>query len=280
MKPYYKTDNCALYQCNNIDLLKSLPDNYINLIYCDILYNTGRKFKDYDDKLGTPQEAIKWYEPRLIEMRRILKDIGNIYIHCDYHLVHYMKIKMDEIFDIKNFQNEIIWSYGAGGTSKNSFSRKHDTILLYSKFKNNFFTKNLEQDIFRIPYGESTLKMHYKNTDKDGRKYRIQTKNNHDYITYSDNGKIITDVWTDIGGQKATSPISSEYTGFSMQKPKKLLERIIKASSNEEDLVGDFFMGSGTTGAVAIELGRKFIGCDISDRACRITKGRIEKLHE
>ena len=81
IKPYFKTENLEIYQCDNLELLQELPDNYIDLIYCDILYNTGRKFADYDDNLGSPLEAVEWYKPRLINMKRILKRTGSIYIH-------------------------------------------------------------------------------------------------------------------------------------------------------------------------------------------------------
>ena len=98
-----------IYCMDNLELLKQLPDESIDLIYCDILYNTGKKFRDYDDRLGMPQEAMEWYRPRLIEMKRILKNTGSIYLQCDYRLVHYLKVYMDELFGVKNFRNEIIW---------------------------------------------------------------------------------------------------------------------------------------------------------------------------
>ena len=93
------------FQMDNLELLRQLPSNSIDLIYCDILYNTGKKFKDYNDKLGTPQEAMEWYKPRLIEIYRVLKDTGSIYLQMDYRLVHYMKVEMDSIFGLDNFNN-------------------------------------------------------------------------------------------------------------------------------------------------------------------------------
>ena len=95
-----------VYCMDNLKLLRQLSSKCIDLIYCDVLYNTGKKFKDYNDNLGTPQEAIEWYRPRLIEMRRVLKDSGSIYLQCDYRLVHYLKIEMDNIFGLNNFRNE------------------------------------------------------------------------------------------------------------------------------------------------------------------------------
>ena len=262
MKPYYKTNSCALYQCDNLDLLKSLPDNYVDLIYCDILYNTGRKFKDYDDNLGTPQEAITWYEPRLIEMKRILKETGTIYLHMDYRLVHYMKVKMDEIFGMENFINDIAWCYTGPAATKSYYPRKHDNIL--------FFSKSTDY-IFNQPRIKHKSGVH--NTGQvfgDMNIGSVEVKKN-----LEEKGKKLEDWWIDIW---STDRYRKELCGYPTQKPKKLLERVIKASSNENDIVADFFMGSGTTGEVALELGRKFIGCDIGDKACKISKERIENI--
>jgi len=258
MKPYYKTDNCALYQCDNLDLMKSLPDNYIDLIYCDILYNTGKKFKDYDDNLGTPQEAIKWYDPRLIEMQRVLKETGSIYLQCDSNLVHYLKIKMDEIFGIKNFQRDIIWRIGwVSGykTKSKNWIRNHDNILFYTK--SNDFTFNKEY----ILYPENYVR-------RDGKPPKGI-------------GIPIEDTWNCNELDKMDSiqimSFSKEKLGYETQKNKSLLKRIIESSSNKDNFVADFFMGSGTTIEVALELNRRVIGCDIGDKACQITKERIEK---
>lgn len=259
IKPYFKTNNSRLYQCDNLELLKELPDNSIDLIYCDILYNTGKKFKDYDDRLGTPQEAMEWYKPRLVEMKRILKDTGSIYLQCDYRLVHYLKIEMDKIFGIDNFRNEIIWHYKSMSNTKRYYPRKHDSILFYTK--TDTYTFNYDNDSVQVPYAEATLK-------------RSKTKAgfNNDKADYlKSNTYLIEDVWDDISFLK-------NGVVYNTQKPKSLLERIIKTSSNENDIVADFFMGSGTTGEVALELGRKFIGCDIGDKACKITEERLSKI--
>ena len=124
----------SVYNIDNLELLQNMESNSIDLIYCDILYNTGKKFKDYTDKLGTPQQAMGWYEPRLIEMQRVLKDTGSIYLQCDNRLVHYLKIEMDIIFDISNFRNHIIWRYKRWtGVSENKFQSMHDDILFYAR---------------------------------------------------------------------------------------------------------------------------------------------------
>lgn len=267
MEPYYKNSKCKLYQCDNLELLKSIKDNYIDLIYCDILYNTGRKFNDYDDNLGTPQEAVLWYEPRLLEMKRILKEDGSIYLHMDFRLIHYMKVKMDEIFGINNFQNEIIWVYRSQGFSRNKWSAKHDNILFYSKTKN--YTFNFE-DVREEEIGEETQKRFGKEIEEKGYYEGVKNGKKYQYNPYSPGRD-----WMNINTIPQASP---ERNGYDTQKPKKLIERIIKASSNENDIVADFFMGSGTTGEVSLELNRRFIGCDIGNNACKIAKERLEKL--
>ena len=226
---------------DNLELLKQLPDESVDLIYSDILYNTGRKFDDFDDDLGTPQEAIEWYKPRLMEMHRVLKDTGSIYLHMDYRLAHYIKVEMDKLFDIDNFINEIIWEYGLGGSGNRTFAKKHDNILFYSKSRN--YTFNLQYE----PATSNRLKGKMKK---------------------------MTDVW-DI---PAINNMAHERVGYNTQKPKELLERVIKASSNKDDVVADFFMGSGTAIEVAKELGRNYIGCDINPRAIEIAQERLEKL--
>ena len=276
-----------------------MPDNYIDLIYCDVLYNTGRKFKYYDDNLGTPQQAINWYNPRLIEIKRVLKQTGSIYIHCDYRLCHYLKIEMDRIFNENNFRNEIIWkrdAVGKGGKKlSNQWSRELDNILLYSKSEQMYFNQ-LYKTKDELTY---TQLKEFRYSEQNGRKYKIVTlgqysnesiekmkQQNLIHITstgkeykkyYLDEFKLaIGSLWDDISNLSHGK--NPETYGYETQKPKKLLNRIIEASSRQGDIVADFFMGSGTTGEVALELGRKFIGCDIGERACEITKERLDKI--
>lgn len=252
-----------LYCMDNLELLKQIPNESIDLIYCDILYNTGKKFKDYDDRLGTPQEAIQWYRPRLEEMKRVLKDTGSIYLQCDWRLVHYLKVEMDIIFKTDNFINEIIWCYKAGTKKKNSLGKNHDTILLYSKSSEYIFND------FNMKVENKTK---YTKRDLDGRLYHV---NGQGKIYYLDDGRKSSDVWNDI---PILNSMAKDRVGYDTQKPKALLERIITASSNEGDVVADFFMGSGTTCVVAKELGRKYIGCDINPRAINIAENRISEV--
>lgn len=253
MKPVYEVDyknNVAkIYHCDNLNLLLSMPDESVALIYGDILFNTKTKKKDYDDnKWKSASEAIAWYSPRLKEFHRILKNNGSIYIHCDENLVHYLKVEMDKIFGTDNFLRDIIWRMGwVSGykCSANNWIRNHDNILFYSKSKNYLFNKQ----------------------------YRRKDKSSGKIINYS-----IEDTWncSDFDVLNSINIMSFHQKVYDTQKPKPLLERIIKASSNENDMVADFFMGSGTSGVEAVKLNRSFIGCDISERAIKISMERIE----
>lgn len=237
---------------DNLKFLLDLEGDSVDLIYSDILYNTGRKFEDFDDDLGSPMEAIDWYRPRLIEMKRILKDTGTIYLHCDYRLVHYLKVEMDNIFGIDNFRNEIIWHYNSAPRKKKDFGGRHDSILRYTKTSE--YTFNVDE--VRVPYSESAPRGYAKE------KY------------YNKLGKVMGDVWEiNIIGQND----KTERVGYSTQKPKELLEIMIKASSNQGELVADFFGGSGTTGVVAKELNRNYLLCDISDKAVNISRERLSR---
>lgn len=228
----------------------------------------------YRDTWGRGADSfIAMIYERLTLMHDILSTDGTLFVHCDYRLNSFIRLVLDDVFGKDNFLNELIWSYGAGGNPQSFFPRKHDTILWYGKSEKNQFTKSGE--IMRVPYDESTLTTHYKNVDESGRKYRIQTVNGKQYKTYADEGKLVTDVWTDIGAQNATSPISPEATGYPTQKPERLLERIIYAASSNDDLIADFFCGSGTTAAVAEKLGRKWIASDLGKFAIHTTRKRL-----
>ena len=255
-----------IYNMDNLELLKQMESELVDLIYCDILYNTGKKFKDFVDKLGTPQEAIEWYRPRLIEMNRVLKETGSIYLQCDYRLVHYLKVEMDSIFGLNNFRNDIIWCYKSQGFSKKQWSNKHDNILFYSK--SNKWIFNLDE--IREEPSESWVKRYGKELEKNGFFIDGKGKRYDGFV-----GSPPRD-WLDIN---ILPQAHKERVGYNTQKPKALLEKIIKASSNKNDIVADFFCGSGTSLVVAKELGRNYIGCDINPRAVEITKTRLKNIN-
>lgn len=234
---------------DNIDLLKTIDDNSIDLIYCDILYGTGRKFSDYQDLKPIKSNIEEHYIPRIMEMRRVLKTTGTIYLQMDTKINHWIRCIMEDIFGYDNMRNEIIWYYNTAPRKKNDFGKRHDIIYRFTKSDEYTFNP------IREPYSESAPRGYEKE------KY------------YHPEGKVIGDVWQmNILGQND----KTERVGYDTQKPKSLIERIIKASSNEGDLVADFYMGSGTTAVVCKELNRNFIGCDLNPRAVELTKKRLE----
>ena len=195
---------------------------------------------------------------RLIELKRVLKSTGSIYLHCDPSASHYLKIVMDAIFGEENFRNEIIWSYKSGGIPKTAFARKHDIILFYSKTNEYKFNLQMEaRDISEIKkYSQEDEKGHFGQMKKDGKKY------------YFEDGHVMRDVWE----IPILNQLSKERLGYPTQKPESLLERIIKASSNEGDIILDPFSGCGTTVAVSERLNRKWIGIDITPIAITVIK--------
>lgn len=223
-----------------------------------------------NDIIQVPGSGIDSYMnfmiSRLFEMHRILKNTGTIYIHVDYRTVHYLKVKMDEIFESKHFLGEIIWYHPVGQCTHKFFGKKHDTILCYSKSNNYTFN---EEDIL-IPYTEKELSR-YNQTDDNGQKYCNNSNQTvGKYKTYlKKSGKNPTDVWQIAPAQ------GKELCDFETQKPEALLERIIKASSNPGDVVLDPFCGSGTTVSVAYKLGRNYIGIDNNYITCNAIKVRL-----
>lgn len=207
---------------------------------------------------------LKMLYPRLALMRELLSDKGSIYVHIDWHVGHYVKILLDYIFGKGNLVNEIIWTY-TGGTDRGvGFGRKHDTILFYAKNES-----NVNFNSTYVPFADATLKR-FNRVGEDGRKYKENSlADGRKTITYmKEEGKIAPDYWD----FPIVNRTYEESVNYGTQKPEALLERIIKASSNEGDIVADFFSGSGTTIAVAEKLGRRWIGSDIGKPAALIMR--------
>lgn len=252
--------------CDNLDLMKSLPSNHIDLIYCDILYGTGRNFEDYQDLKPIRSDIEAHYLPRIKEMHRVLKDTGSVYLQMDTRINHWVRCLLDDIFGCQNFKNEIAWCYNTQGYSKDKYSSKHDVILFYSKSKNYFF--NAESIRNKKP-SQSTIKRFGKEIQEKG--FYVDFKSKKEVSELK--GSLPLD-WIELS---VLPSAHSENTGYATQKPKALIERIVKASSREGDLVGDFYLGSGTTAEVCQDLSRNFIGCDINPKAVQISKDRLIK---
>lgn len=221
---------------------------------------------------GTDSYNSMIYE-RLLLMRDLLANDGSIYLHCDWRLSGYLRLILDEVFGSNQFQREIIWSIETSSGFKaqtNNWVRGHDTIYYYSKSDSLTFNKEF------FPLDERTIKR-YDKKDVDGNRYKIYyNKDGSERRVYLDSskGRPVTDCWTDIIGFQTVNR-SGEYLDYPTQKPESLIERIIKASSDDSDLVVDFFSGSGTTAAVAEKLGRKWIAADLGKFAIHTTRKRL-----
>lgn len=210
---------------------------------------------------------LKNLYPRLALMRELLSDKGSIYVHLDWHAGHYVKIMLDDIMGKINFKNEIVWCYTGASQSKGNFIRKHDTILSYGKNQDNIFNW---QDIL-IPYSEETIARTSRGAGDSGLYGENNAEEKHK-SRLNKGGKIPEDWWTDIYRLQGNG---LEKVNYDTQKPEALLERIIKASSNGNSIVADFYAGSGTTGAVAEKLGRQWIMSDLGKPACMIMRKRL-----
>lgn len=263
-----------LFWGDNLHIMRLLPSNSIDLIYIDPPFFSGRNynvifgdqnevrsFADIWDG-GMPGYRI-WLNARLLEMKRLLKPTGAIYVHLDWHAAHYVKVEMDKIFEYDNFKNEIVWCYTGPSQTKTYYPRKHDVILFYTRGKEHVFNS----DSIRVSYKKSNL--------ATGKTSVIGKGSEETLIELDKRGKLPEDWWSDIAtiGYK-----HSEIIGYPTQKPEALLERIIMASSNPGGIVADFFCGGGTTPAVAQRLGRHWIAGDISRIAVSITADRVIKV--
>jgi site-specific DNA-methyltransferase (adenine-specific) len=264
-------------QGDNLAVLQSMPDESVQLIYVDPPFNTGRVQSRGSSKTtrtetgnrigfkGQRYEIVKetilsyddefkdywgFLEPRLEQAWRLLNETGTLYLHLDYREAHYAKVLLDALFGRECFINEIIWAYDYGGKAKSRWPAKHDTILVYVKNPDKYYFNN--ESVDREPYMAPGLVTPEKVAK----------------------GKLPTDVWW----HTIVSPTGKEKTGYPTQKPLGILRRIIQASSKENDLVLDFFAGSGTTGAAAAELNRNFILIDQNPESIGVIKERFKTL--
>ena len=296
-RPNWK--NRTLFHGDNLKFLRGMNSASVDLIATDPPFNKGRDFHATPDSLAAGakfQDRWSWERDvhqgwvdqitddfphvmnviqgsrssygddmgaflcfmavRLLEMSRVLKPTGSIYLHCDPTASHYLKELMDAVFGRKQFRNEIVWCYQTGGASKRWFSKKHDLLLFYTKSSDYRFNA----DQVRVRRSEKSLKR--AQNPKGAR------------ISAADTTKLATDVWADI---PAMNPMAVERIGYPTQKPLALYEQIIRASSNEGDMVLDPFAGCATTCVAAERLERRWVGIDIWDRAHEVVLDRLRK---
>jgi DNA modification methylase len=256
--------------------LKEIPSDSIDLIYIDPPFSSNRNYvafwqeqekRHFEDRFENVRAYIDYMTPRLKELYRVLKSTGSFYYHCDWHASHYIKVLLDrdDLFGYRNFRNEIIWHYKRWPAKQKNFQRMHDVILCYSKvYRQNTFNVLME------PLSPGTLKRWR------GKKSRVEFDGDIRLVTQMTDedspGRPMDDVW-DI---PVINSQAKEGLGYPTQKPLALLDRIVKASSNEGDIVLDAFCGCGTTVISSQLLQRKWIGIDISPTACRVMAKRLE----
>ncbi|MBG6192015.1 site-specific DNA-methyltransferase (adenine-specific) [Arthrobacter sp. CAN_A212] len=280
--PLWRPDGSNLVvHADNATYLPTLPDRSFTMIYVDPPFNTGRAqrrqqtsmvrnldgtgdrigFKGHSystvkGMLASYDDAFEDYweflAPRLAEAWRLLTDDGTLYVHLDYREVHYVKVMLDALFGRESFLNEIIWAYDYGARAKSRWPAKHDNILVYVKDPANYYFDSSGVD--REPYMAPGLVTPEK----------------------AALGKLPTDVWW----HTIVSPTGREKTGYPTQKPEGLLRRAVTASSREGDWVLDFFAGSGTLGAVAAKLGRRFVCVDQNPQAIEVMNSRLGQYCE
>ena len=277
---------------DNLHVMRQIPSNSIDLIYADPPFFSGRQYnvmwgdanevRSFNDIWeGGLTGYLIWLNARLYEMKRLLKPTGSIYVHCDWHASHYIKVEMDKIFGYDNFRNEIVWHYEKWTASSKSFQRNHDVVFFYSKSNN--WTFNIQKEVtenlakkheqgYLIGGGYGATGLVVYDREHPEAKKKIQSGKYH--VVYADKeGKPLSDVFR----IPFLNPVAKERIGYPTQKPEALLERIIKVSSNEGDVVADFFGGGGTTAATAQRLGRRWITCDQSRVAVSVSAERLKQ---
>ena len=264
----------VLYCEDNLVQLAEFPDECVDLVYLDppffsnrhyeVIWGDEAEVRSFEDRWeGGVQHYIRWMRERTMEIHRVLRSTGVVYLHCDPHASHHLRIMLDDVFGANRFQNEIIWHYRGGGVSPRRWGRRHDTLFVYSKGTEWTFNVDPVREAYS---GDSIERLKYKAKSFRGDKT---------YDSYEPNplGKHPDDVWD----MQPIMPSAKERLGYPTQKPERLLERILLASSNPDDVVLDPFCGCGTTVAVAERLKRQWVGIDISPTAVNLMSQRLDK---
>lgn len=313
--------NRTLFRGENLDFMRGINSECIDLIATDPPFNKGKdfhatpdslasgaKFQDrwtykrdvhpaWEDQIRDEIPALAkviesarkahsesmgafmcWMSVRLMEMHRLLKPTGSIYLHCDATASHYIKACMDAIFRHKNFLGDISWNKQNGVKSGKGWGNENDNILCYAK-KYGAHTFNSKSKRCRKPYADTRLEMHFTNRDESGRLYRERIINGKEYRYYADEGRFIGNLWDDVPSMIANTPLNKngESTGFPTQKPLDLYKRIIETSSNKGGMVMDPFYGCATTLVSAEHLNRQWVGIDLWPKSANLVKERMSK---
>jgi site-specific DNA-methyltransferase (adenine-specific) len=230
----------------------------------------------YEDSWGGIDAFLAMLEPRLEAIRDVLSAAGSLWLHLDFRAVHDAKVAADRVFGRRAFRGDVVWVPGNGARRVRGPSVTHQTILIYARGKDMVW--NADDPSLREPFADTSLRMHFKRKDADGRNFRERVIAGRTYRYYADEGRRLGSVWTDCPAMNANTPLTRETTGYPTQKPVSLLDRIVRAASVPSSRVLDPMCGSGTTLVAALGAGRSAVGIDRSPVACRITKARLATL--
>ncbi|AKT37015.1 DNA-methyltransferase [Chondromyces crocatus] len=273
------------------------PDLRFDLVYLDPPYGLGTTMSArseggqsrgrksarsgpsaYDDPSGA-DALLSMLEPRLAAIRERMATHATLWLHLDHRAVHEAKGLCDRLFGRGACLGEVIWAPGNGSRGARGFAITHQTLLLYARSpkERGLVIYNADDPALREPYAATSLAMHFHHEDEAGRRYRERVINGKAYRYYADEGRRMGSVWTDIPAMVANTPLRREATGYPTQKPEKLLERIIRATSHPGQVVADLMCGSGTSLVAAARLGRRFVGGDRGELAFETTRARLSR---
>jgi site-specific DNA-methyltransferase (adenine-specific) len=231
----------------------------------------------YDDRWPSLAAYLDWLAARLEVVRDLLSPRGTMWLHLDQRAVHEAKAIADGLFGRGAFLGEVIWTPGNGAKSRKGPGMTHQTLLVYARDPKGDWVWNAKDPALREGFAETSLSMHFTKKDDSGRRFRDRTVGRKTYRYYADEGRALGSVWTDCPSMLCNTPLRRETTGYPTQKPLKLLDRIVRASSERGGVVLDPFCGSGTTLMAAAALGRRFVGCDVGKLAITTTKRRLDE---
>jgi site-specific DNA-methyltransferase (adenine-specific) len=277
-----------LLRCDAADIGLHVGDGAAELAYLDPPFGVGTTFGAraprggtrargviaYDDRWTSPSAYMTWLEARVAAARACLSSAGTMWLHLDHRAVHEAKTLCDRVFGRRAFLGEVIWATGNGARgARRGPPVTHQTLLIYAAGRDPVW--NARDPVLREPYAATSTAMHFTRTAADGRRFRERTIGKRTYRYYADEGRALGSVWTDCPAMAANTPLRDETTGYPTQKPVKLLDRIVRASSRAGSLVLDPFCGSGTSLVAAARLGRSFVGADVGALAVETTERRL-----
>jgi site-specific DNA-methyltransferase (adenine-specific) len=272
------------------DLPGQLASGSVDLAYLDPPFAVGAEFGArtatashrakgpvaYDDRWPSLAAYLEWLGVRLRVVHSLLAATGTLWLHLDQRAVHEAKVLCDDIFGRDRFLGEVIWVPGNGGKRRSGPGMAHQTLLLYARGKT--WVWNHQDPALREPFAATSQSMHFTHTSEDGRRFRERIVGGRTYRYYADVGRALGSVWADCPSMVANTPLRKESTGYPTQKPLKLLDRIVRASTHPGALVLDPFCGSGTTLVASAQAGRRFVGNDVGSLAIETTSSRLRAL--